>query len=293
MRIALSAYAAALAFLALHAAPSPASAEDRLVLAPAGDWQFSEYDDRCRVAREFGAGEDRTTLWIEQGGIEPNYNVTLIGRPLRHPYGGGVHVRFGDEPEFIRSYVSAKSSRGRPVLMMYGLRINRERPERGQVRKGNEMEFDIGRAADVTSLNLRTSIVQPLSLEMGPMVEPLGFLGLCGAKLSGILSEAGRALTGEAAPPEPIKPDRWLSRGDYPRYLARANMGGELVVRLTVNQQGRASSCFVTGSDAQQLFDDTVCLKLMQRATFRPARNATGKPVASYYFHEVEFETAG
>ncbi|WP_157696461.1 energy transducer TonB [Porphyrobacter sp. CACIAM 03H1] len=268
---------------------APATAAERLLLEPASPWQLREYEDRCRASREFGEGEQRTTLWIEQGGLEPIYNVTLIGQPLRNPYGAGIHVRFGENPEFIRSYIAAESSKGRPVLTMYGVTVRQPKMQRDGDEEAPDLGFDIGDANAITTLDLRTSIRQPIRLAIGPMLETFGVLGLCGAKLSGILSEAGRPLTGEAKPPVAIKPDSWLTAVDYPGWLARAQMEGRVTVRLTVDREGRASSCFVTESNKPQLFDDAVCLGLMKRARFEPARNAAGEPVASYYFHGISF----
>ena len=58
-----------------------------LTLAPAGEWKLREYPDKCRASRVFGEGEERTTLWIDQGGREPSYNVTMIGEPLKSSHG--------------------------------------------------------------------------------------------------------------------------------------------------------------------------------------------------------------
>lgn len=269
---------------------SPASAKQPLVLEPASDWEYTEFDDRCRASRVFGEGRDETTMWIEQGGSQANYNLTLLGRPLRNPYGGGVHLRFGEEKESIRSYIAAKSSTGRPVLVMYGVSIGQAPVERGLDDEAPEAEFRLARAADINTVNLRSSIVQPLTLNTGEMLEPLGFLGMCGAKIEGLLSEAGRALTGEARPPQPLDEGDWLNKKDYPSWLVRAGMSGQLMVRLTVNQRGKPSSCFVLSSNKPQLFDDAVCLGLMKRAKFKPAHDASGKPVASYHFRTVQFE---
>lgn len=267
----------------------PALADDELTLAPSAEWRFREYDDRCRASRTFGEGKDRTTLWIEQGGEDSNYNLTLIGRPLRHPYGPGIHIRFGDEPETIRSYISAKSSKGRPVLRMYGVNFVQPEMEKGQSNPTPDLSVDAARLDAIDSLSLRSAIVKPIQLKIGSMSEPYAFLNICGAKLSVLLSEAGRPLSAEARPPTPIDPEDWLRDKDYPAYLARARMEGELSVRITVNTAGKASSCFVVESNKPQLFDDTVCLGLMRRARFEPALNASGEAVPSYYFYKVTF----
>ncbi len=272
----------------------PANAQDYLTLEASSDWRLREYDDRCRASRRFGEGENSTTVWIEQGGTESNFNLTLIGRPLRHPYGRGVHVQFGEEREMVRSYISTESSKGRPVLTMFG--VNMVQPEMDmdaeneeQNKHANQIDavMQKARAGSITTLRLRTSIVEPIELRLGPLTEPLAFLDQCGARLGAVLTEAGRPLSSEAFPPVAIDSDEWLRSEDYPPYLVAAGMEGRMSVRLTVNAAGRASSCFVIGSSRPQLFDDAFCLGLLKRARFEPARAANGDAVASYYFFNV------
>ena len=270
--------------------PETAHADDGLVLAASSEWRYREYDDRCRASRVFGDGENRTTLWIEQGGAESNYNLTFIGRPLRSPYGRGVRIQFGGQEEIIRSFISAESSIGRPVMRMYGVTINQPELEREEDAAAPKIEIDREIASQIGTIRLRTALIEPLTLELGSLADPYSFLNLCGTKLSVFLSEAGRPLSGEATPPVPIGEDTWLTGADYPTYLARAQMEGQVLVRLTVNQSGRASSCFVVQSNKPQVFDDAVCLSLLKRAEFEPARNLDGEAVASYYFQAVTFQ---
>jgi TonB family protein len=280
---------ALLAVLSSMASVAPAAAEDNVILAPSSEWRFREYDDRCRASRTFGEGENRTSLWIEQGGAESIYNLTLIGQPLRDPYGPAVRLRFGENEEITRSYIFAKSSRGRPVLRMYGVTTTQPDLDRKKDSKAPDISIDQDAMAMIDRLHLRNSIRNPLTLELGPMTAPLSFLKSCGERLSVLLSEAGRPLTSEARPPKPIESDDWLTASDYPDYLVRAQMQGTLTARLTVGTNGKATGCFVVESNKPQLFDDAVCLGLMKRAQFEPAINTMGEPVASYYFYKISF----
>ena len=268
---------------------NPASAEDEqvLTLAPASEWKLREYPDKCRASRVFGEGEERTTLWIDQGGREPSYNVTMIGEPLKNSYGNAVRLQFGDEPESLRSYIRAKSSKGRPVITMYGVALSP--PKLDPKTEAEVSEIGSAREQAITELRLSESIRKPIKLETGPMAAPLGFLRGCAEQLGIALARASRSAGGKSKPPRPLGEEMWLTAADYPQYLIRAEMEGRVEFRLTVNEKGRPSDCHVRAADRPQLFDDAVCLGLMKRARFRAALNTEGTPTASYFYSSVRF----
>ncbi|MDJ0641174.1 MAG: energy transducer TonB [Erythrobacter sp.] len=241
------------------------------------------------MSRTFGTGEDSVTLWLDQGGSAPIYNVTLIGKPLRNPYGPAVRIQFGEQPETIRSYIKAKSSKGRAVLTMFGVTLAQPEMERDEEAERPDLDIGESIAAAISTFRVRNAVAKPIELDLGPMAAQFGFLQGCGERLEVLLSEPGRSLSKEARPPEPLEIDTWLQESDYPNYLSRALMEGRLTYRLTVSKTGRATSCYVIDSNKPQLFDDAMCLGLLRRARFEPARNAEGESVASYYSGIVTF----
>ncbi|MBO9697241.1 MAG: energy transducer TonB [Sphingopyxis sp.] len=70
---------------------------------------------------------------------------------------------------------------------------------------------------------------------------------------------------------------------DYPREASRANAGGEVEVRFTIEASGRVSGCRVTRSSGDASLDRTTCDLIEERFRFRPATNAAGQSVASQY----------
>ncbi len=290
----------AAAFLSgIAAAPLSAQAEDNagsktqrdkntLTLAPQGEWKLRARQDTCRASRVFGEGENQATLWIDQGGKEPNYNLTLIGSPLRSSYGRAVRIQFGEEKESLRSYVRAKSSKGRPVLTMFGVAI--VPPEIERKTDAEIEELSTQRINAIQSFRIAESIVDPLEFELGSMAEPLNFLRGCSEQLSITLNRALSSKSGKAQPPELLNGSNMARLIRYPTYLVSARMEGKVEFRLTINAKGKPTNCNIRTSNRPQLFDDAVCLGLMKHGKFNAALDADGEPAASYYWSSVTFD---
>ena len=261
--------------------------DDRLKLAPQDEWKLREYPDKCRISRVFGEGENRTTLWIDQGGKEPNYNVTLIGHPLRNSYGNAVRVQFGEEKDSLRSYIRAKSSKGRPVLTMYGVAL--APPDIDRKKDAEVEELNAERLEAIDIFRISESIVDPLEFDLGPMAAPMLFLRGCSEQLYITLARAQSSQSGKAQPPKMLNRSRIAKLIRYPTYLVRAEMEGKIDFRLTIDNQGKPRNCNISASNRPQLFDDAVCLGLMKHAKFDPALDAKGQPTASYYFSGITF----
>lgn len=75
----------------------------------------------------------------------------------------------------------------------------------------------------------------------------------------------------------------FLSHRDYPADAIRNYEQGTVVYRLEINPEGRPTDCLVTESSASLSLDAVTCRLLLERARFRPARNAQGKAVSDTY----------
>lgn len=79
---------------------------------------------------------------------------------------------------------------------------------------------------------------------------------------------------------QPVTPlGALFSPDDYPLDAAVREVEGAVGVRLVVGTSGRLIDCKVASSSGDTSLDATTCAILMQRATFRPARNAQGETV--------------
>lgn len=302
----------ALAFISLSLA-TPAKADD-VTLEPSSDWRLREYDDKCRMSRRFGAEKQATTLWIDQGSPRQSYNVTLIGRPVRHPYGPNLTVQFAPEPEYTRNYIKAKSSKGRPVLTLFGARLTptaqelelmrRERGEDGP--KNGDETVDLGSAGTgasgdyvplervraITQLRLGRAVVEPLVLNTGSMAEPLVRLQECAKRLSEKIATDTMASVVAGTQVQPTETDRWIPiiQKSYPRQMIRAEQEARLQISVTIDKKGRPSFCEVTSTLGLTAFNDTVCLLMLKHASFSPGRNTDGEPIVSRYSTAVTFK---
>jgi protein TonB len=70
-----------------------------------------------------------------------------------------------------------------------------------------------------------------------------------------------------------------LSGRDYPRAAKRARAAGTVLVRYTVNTDGRVTGCTITQSSGNADLDNVTCRLIERRFRYEPARDAQGRPV--------------
>ena len=70
-----------------------------------------------------------------------------------------------------------------------------------------------------------------------------------------------------------------IERSDYPPELGRAGIGGRISVTLTVEPNGRVSTCRITRSTGVPQLDALTCRLMQQRFRFRPSTDRYGRPI--------------
>lgn len=76
-------------------------------------------------------------------------------------------------------------------------------------------------------------------------------------------------------------PEGWISVQDYPQDAVAKREEGVVNLSFKIASDGSAQDCKVLYSDASARLRKLSCALIMERATYRPARDETGKPVAS------------
>lgn len=111
-----------------------------------------------------------------------------------------------------------------------------------------------------------------------------------------ILSAAAAAMVPVAAfaatpvAPTPLgNPGEWVSTDDYPAEALREGRSGLVAFRVTIDPQGGVSGCEVSVSSGSGDLDAATCALITQRAKFRPAVGADGKPMVGSYMNRVRW----
>lgn len=82
----------------------------------------------------------------------------------------------------------------------------------------------------------------------------------------------------------------WITTEDYPGSAQRAGEEGTTAIKVQIDEEGRVTSCSVTGSSGSAALDDATCKLYQRRARFNPAKDAAGNPMATTYNDRVRWQ---
>ena len=88
----------------------------------------------------------------------------------------------------------------------------------------------------------------------------------------------------------PINGDRWILFSDYPAAALRERRGGTAIVRLLVSRRGTVDSCDVVQSSGHADLDATSCRLMGERGHYEPARDSSGRRIASQVMRQVVWD---
>lgn len=268
-------------------------AKEPLVLQPSSNWNLDYADDKCRLMRRFGEGENSVEFLLEQAGPEPFYTMALFGEPARGSNRETMRIQFGPSEEMSeRSFLSGKlKGKDTRFVIMHGIHL--AAPPKG-AKQGEFVVVDIGpdREQAITTLSLKHGVRHPLTLQLGSMGEPMAAMRTCIADLMEAIGpvEDDPNGKGKKANLTNIKKVARFIQERYPMRMIKKEQGGVVGVRLMVNREGKASACQITKSDRPAAFDDMVCFGLLKIAEFEPALGPDGEPRIGTYTTSVRYE---
>lgn len=293
-------FIAALAIIAIGAPAFAQSGKEPLVLKPASAWHVDYADDRCRLAREFGAGEEQTYLFMDRYGPDDYFRLTIAGKPVKtNIEKAEATLQFGPGEQEQQLYFLNGNLGTMPALIF----TNRARisapteAERAALKNADESTWiniapiSEDRQKAVKYLKIGKPLRRATILETGSMRGPFAALGKCVDNLMttwGIDTEKHKMLKSRVKPQQ--SPGRWVVSTDYPLDMLRSGQSAIVEFRLSVGADGKPTACHIQSTTRPKEFDDAVCKSVMRRAQFDPALDADGKPLASFYRNTVRFQ---
>lgn len=276
-----------------HAAGNPAPFE------PSSKWVANYADNSCRLLRTFGEGADK--LFLEVRLFEPGEDgwAVISGKPLGAPIRGQTRVtyRFApDDGDSTSLGLGATVDNGAPAVIfrMSLLPLDMRKQLEAKVKKDRDDPtlwhpfWSTEREAKITAFEVGVSGRRRVTLHVGTMRPAMDVMRDCLDNLVGAWGLDVNVQKSLARPPLPASdPQHWLDSSDYPAAMLMGGFNDKVDVRLMVDANGTATSCDVMTMDSRPEFIKATCAPLMQRAHFKPALDAAGKPVASVYVTSV------
>lgn len=307
-------FLSSLALLAICLPTTAFAAKPPLELKPSSAWQVDYGEDRCRLVRKFGLGDEVVLVAFDRFGPSERFRLTLAGNPVRGPRNqpsnlstrisspdksSTVSLRFGPDEDQQKLSFYYGSFGENPALIVS------ENAQLAPVAEANEAstkdKLDVeSDGSDVISaarqkairyLEVSEPLRQTVILETGSMAGPLVALNVCVEDLMttwGIDVEKHKTLSRKAVPTD--NPGTWIVSGDYPSDMLKAGQPALVEFRLSVGVDGVPTACYIQSTTRPKEFDAAVCKSVMGRARFDPALDADGKPLQSYYRNTVRFQ---
>lgn len=261
-----------------------------LRLTPSSPWALNYADDGCELSRRFGSGDDQVLLGLrsyEPGGL---FWLSVIGRPTAIAHTPDtIRITLGTV-EALRVGFWQGDFGGVP-----GIQITNQ-ISLGPAAEGLFENMRAGRPvvswsdpaieAQITEIGLVDGLEREFVLATGSMGPPMTALKECARELTThwpVNVTQHEALSRVAT--EATRPWQWLDIRNYPRELRRP---GPVNYRLMIGPDGEITDCAVPGADSPE-FAAATCEQLRREASFHPARDAAGEPVADYYISWAMF----
>lgn len=288
-----SALAAWLAGVAVAAIPLSAAEDEAIVLQPNGPWQLEAANDKCRIARLFGANENPTLFYLEQWDPSSVANWAVASQELEnYRWNKPTQYKFdrgGAQAEF--QFTPAELGRFGPVIGSYtSVSSSDTHPARGHRSlpilhvPGTDM---------IDRLTVSQQGSRALTLELGAMDRPLKAMNIC---MRDLVKSWGfdPLVQDEVATSPKILNMMEIARKIQKRYPGSARNMGRMAnfhVRLVIDAFGEIEACKLVNQTVAKGFDldDRPCDIFIEHAEIEPAEKADGSPIRSFFTTRIHY----
>ena len=276
--------------------PQVTLAKEPVSLTPSSQWIVDFSEQKCTIARQFGAGDDLAILKISTFLPDWGYDLTLIGRHARlsnwrgGPSGGSIGIEFSPGGPQAEAFLRTAETDRFPALVATGVF---EEPT-GSPESRHYLTGEPDRYANIERIDFTSGMRDRLTLVTGEMRRVFALMDECKwkqVKHWGLDVDANRHRTsGPTIKPGVLEDIADQLQAKYPAAALRARRIAQISLRLIVDQQGSVSNCTVISGTEAKEFADVPCKPfLSQPHIFEPAHGADGRPIASWAQQTVRY----
>lgn len=268
--------------------PLPSFAkDDPVVLAKTTKWEMNYDADSCHLLAKFGEGDDTIILNITRFEPGSTFDVMLFGKMFAADRTWvPVKIGFGDSPLDQRLGGAGLTASKQPFVLFMNLRLD-GRVVDSRDPKSLPVSREMEARTTTTTISLPNRVYR---LETGSLAAPFDAMRACTDSLLTAWGYDPAVQATLSKPATPIgSPANWVRAGDYPKDALRTGQSGIVEFRLDLDEAGKISNCHILRRFNHDQFSDLTCHLLTQRARFKPALDATGKLVKTFYINSVRF----
>lgn len=204
----------------------------------------------ARLLVTYHGGQDLTILDL----VDPALGLTAGGN-------GQAILRFGALPEQRADGLVQSVTAGAATTLFLRLAPSRYSGRLRQLAQAGSITVTFGNRPPVTH-------------EVPGAREGVPALLACAEEARNALPEAERLQRASLG--------SYFSPADYPMSSVENHESGTVRFWIEVSAQGRVTDCHIVQSSGSAALDAATCRVMRERARYAPARDANGRPVASY-----------
>ncbi|MEP5937598.1 MAG: TonB family protein [Erythrobacter sp.] len=264
---------------------------DGNVLKPSSAWNADFGDEKCRLALAFGEGNDRHLLYFEQ--FHPSHRVgfTVAGPKLKgFKEKRPVFINFGtkQKPRKTNPYVGSLDGVGKAVIYS-SLRPTLRKKRTQNTRNRSRPQLDLEAAKGIGSITLNQGH-RTVTFATGDLHNPMQVLDHCAKNLLKVWGldpdqQMAKSRSAKLVDNDAVKE---RIRGFYPKSALRKREQGVIRFRVMLDETGAVTDCRLKNATELKTLQSRAC-QVLSNATFEPALDADGSPMASYYANSISY----
>lgn len=235
--------------------------------ATASRWSLRS-GDGCALVVQLPEVQSSIEIITPPGGADVNVITDVVRWHRRYARGDGLaHLTVWPQGAEFTGLAVPQSAQGRGQERLGVFQLPPEFLKAVSAGSGLRITLADGSSRDLVLKDLATAVDALVS---------------CDDHLLRSLGVDVEALRGLLRMPTPVGGGgigQWVRSWDYPPEVLRRGGTGTVIMRLTIDANGRVNNCEVAASSGHGLLDQTSCAILSTRGRYEPALSQDGRPV--------------